>query len=94
MKKKIFSLFVMAIVAFAFTACEKDDPEPPVVSFEQTTAEIMENATSSLQIVVRADQTINEAYQVQYTVSGTAQAGVNYEELDGSVTMAPVRIRR
>ncbi len=88
MKKKIFSLFVMAIVAFAFTACEKDDPEPPVVSFEQTTAEIMENATSSLQIVVRADQTINEAYQVQYTVSGTAQAGVNYEELDGSVTMA------
>jgi len=87
MKKKIFSLFVMAIVAFAFTACEKDDPEPPVVSFEQTTAEIKENSTSSLQIVVRADKTINEAYQIRYTVSGTAKEGVNYEALDGSVTM-------
>ncbi len=59
-----------------------------MVSFEQSTAEIMENSTSALQLVVRADQTINEAYQISYTVTGTAQAGVNYEELDGSVTMA------
>ncbi|MFP4468314.1 MAG: Calx-beta domain-containing protein [Bacteroidales bacterium] len=87
MKKRIFSLFVMAIAVFAFTACEKDEPEPPVVSFEQSSAEVMENSTSALQVVVRADKAINEAYEVSYTISGTAQAGVNYEELDGSVTM-------
>jgi hypothetical protein len=89
MKKTVLSVLMMAIFSFAFIACEKDeDVDPPVIAFENGTAEIAENATSALQVKILADKSVGVDYVITYTVSGTAVEGVNYEALSPqSVTM-------
>lgn len=89
MKKNLFNLFMVALIASAFFACKPEEViEPPVISFELATAEISETATSALQVKVLADKTFDLDYTVDFTLAGTAVEGTNFETIDPkSVTM-------
>lgn len=83
MKKTLFNVFMIAMIALAFTACKKD-PEvvPPMVAFEKSSEQVAENATSALQVLVVADRAYDLDYQISYTVSGTAVEGEHYQAID------------
>ncbi len=83
MKKNLLNLFIIAMIAVAFTACKKDpEVEPPTVAFEKNTDQVAENATSALQVLVMADKAFDMDYAIGYSVSGTAVEGVHYEAID------------
>ncbi|MFO7977362.1 MAG: Calx-beta domain-containing protein [Bacteroidales bacterium] len=82
MKKNLLNLFIIALIAVAFTACKKDEVVPPTVAFEKNTDQVAENATSALQVLVVADKAFDMDYSIGYSVSGTAGEGVHYETID------------
>lgn len=88
MKRIYLNFMMLAMAAIFLASCEDDDPVViPKVSISADEVTIAENATSALLVKVTTDAVLGEDYTVPITVSGTAIAGVNYQEIAGTVTI-------
>lgn len=82
--RKVTQYFLSLLaIALVFVGCKEDDEIVlPKVSFELTTSEIAENATSALALKVMVDQVPSTGLEVPFTLSGTAEEGVNFKEIE------------
>ena len=89
MKKNFLNFVLFALAAIFFVSCSDDDDSVsiPKVTLSADVLTIAENATSALQIRVVADKPLGTAYSVKVDVSGTAVAGVNYQEIANTITI-------
>ncbi|WP_372645756.1 hypothetical protein, partial [Ancylomarina sp.] len=88
MKKNILNLMLFAVAAIFIVSCSKDDSVTiPKVTLSADVLTIAENATSPLVVKVITDAPLGTAYDVKVNISGTAVAGVNYQEIASTVTI-------
>jgi len=88
MKKNYVNFLWLAVAAIFFVSCSDDnDPVIPKLSITADVVEISETATSALVVKVSADATVETAYTVGITLSGTAVEGVNFQEIAKTVTI-------
>lgn len=88
MKKNYLNMIWLMVAALLFASCSDDDEVTiPKVSLTAEVVTIAENATSALQVKVTTDAPLETAYDVKLNISGTAVAGVNYQEIANTVTI-------
>ncbi|MDE5416936.1 hypothetical protein L3049_02870 [Labilibaculum sp. DW002] len=88
MKKNYLNLMWLAVAAIFFVSCSDDnDPVIPKLSITADVVEISETATSALVVKVNADATVETAYNVGISLSGTALEGVNFQDISKTITI-------